>query len=87
MVNLYLIPGKLGAEALALAQEDKGAQVVLLQDGVYLDAAAFRNAQVYAIKWDADIRGLSHRLPASVKLISYHELVDLIVANKVINLT
>lgn len=87
MGNLYLIHKKSGAEALALAKEDTGALVVLLQDGVYLDISNFDNAQVYALKWDVDIRGLNHCLPPSVKLISYHDLVDLIVANKVVNLT
>mgnify|MGYP001559073143 FL=1 len=87
MANLYLIHKKSSAEALALAQEDKEALVVLLQDGVYLDVSSFNKAQVYAIKWDVDIRGLNQRIPGTVKLISYHDLVDLIVANKVVNLT
>lgn len=87
MGNLYLIHKQSSAEALALVQEDKEALVVLLQDGVYLDTSRFGKAQVYALKWDVDVRGLNQRMPAPVKLISYHELVDLIEANKVINLT
>ena len=87
MGNLYLIHKKSSAEALALAQEDREAVVVLLQDGVYLDISSFNKAQVYALKWDVDIRGLNQRVPNTVKLISYHDLVDLIVANKVVNLT
>lgn len=87
MTNLYLIHREPGKEALALCQEDKDAQVALLQDGVYTDVSEFGRARVYALKWDADHRGLTQRLPALVKLISYHDLVDLIVANKVINLT
>lgn len=87
MSNLYLIHNKSSAEALALAKDDREALVVLLQDGVYLDTSSFDKAQVYALKWDVDIRGLNQRIPASVKLISYHDLVDLIVANKVVNLT
>ena len=87
MGNLYLIHKKSSAEALALAQEDREAVVVLLQDGVYLDISSFNKAQVYALKWDVDIRGLNQRVPNTVKLISYHDLVDLMVANKVVNLT
>ncbi|MDO8637432.1 MAG: DsrH/TusB family sulfur metabolism protein [Dehalococcoidia bacterium] len=87
MANLYLIHKQSSAEALALAQEDKEALVVLLQDGVFLDVSGFNKTQVYAIKWDVDIRGLNQRTPSTVKLISYHDLVDLIVANKVVNLT
>ena len=84
---LYLIHREPGKEALALCQEDKEAQVVLLQDGVYPDVSAFGGARLYALKWDVDHRGLNQRLPASVQRISYHDLIDLIVANKVINLT
>lgn len=85
MANLYLVHRDPGKEALALCQEDSDGHVVLLQDGVYLDTSGFRVAQVYALKWDVEHRGLDQRMPPSVKLISYHDLVDLIVANKVVN--
>lgn len=87
MGNLYLISRKPGEEALAICQQDKDGQVVLLQDAVYLVADGFTGAQVYALKWDVDVRGLGQHLPPMVKLISYHELIDLILANKVVNLT
>ncbi len=88
MANLYLVDKPTGAEALALAQADAGAAVVLIQDGVYLDVAPLGAAgvKVYAVKRDVELRGLGNRLPASVKRIDYGELVDLIVANKVVNL-
>ncbi|MEE8473201.1 MAG: DsrH/TusB family sulfur metabolism protein [Dehalococcoidia bacterium] len=87
MANLYLIDKKAGPEALELAQADKGAQVVLIQDGVYLDAKAVNAAggKVYAVKRDVELRGLGGRLPSFAQQIDYGQLVDLILANKVIN--
>lgn len=87
MANLYLIDKKAGPEALELAQADKGAQVVLIQDGVYLDAQAVNAAggKVYAVKRDVELRGLGGRLPSFAQQIDYGQLVDLILANKVIN--
>jgi sulfur relay protein TusB/DsrH len=87
MANLYLIDKKAGPEALELAKDDKGAQVVLIQDGVYLDAKAVNAAggKVYAVKRDVELRGLGGRLPSFAQQIDYGQLVDLILANKVIN--
>jgi len=87
MANLYLVDKPSGKEALALAAADRGAQVVLLQDGVYLDPepAHRSGAQVYAVERDVQLRGLGGRLPSYVKRIDYGGLVDLIVAHKVIN--
>ena len=87
MANLYLVDKLAGPNALELAKADKGAKVVLIQDGVYLDAKAVSDAggTVYAIKRDLELRGLADKVPANVKAIDYGELVDLIVENKVIN--
>jgi sulfur relay protein TusB/DsrH len=85
MSNLYLMDKRTGPQALALAVADSGASVVLLQDGVYLDASSVRG-KVYAVKRDVELRGVASRLPGSVQLIDYGELVDLILANKVVNL-
>ncbi|MBI4288515.1 MAG: hypothetical protein HY671_08825 [Chloroflexi bacterium] len=86
MSNLYLLHKQIGKEALDMVRDDKDARVALFQDAVYMDAASLAPAAVYALKWDVDHRGLNQRIPAAVKLISYHELIDLIVDNKVINL-
>ena len=83
MANLYLIDKPAAEQAFELAKADKNAKVVLIQDGVYLDSKGLK--EVYAVKRDIDLRGLGTRVPASVKRIGYDELVDLIVANKVIN--
>jgi sulfur relay protein TusB/DsrH len=85
--NLYLIDQPFGGNALALAARDDEAIVVLIHDGVYLDASAPGKAgrPLYAVKRDVERRGLSKRLANGVKTIGFDELVDLIVAHKVVN--
>lgn len=89
MGNLYLIDKPFGANALPLAQEDAAAEIVLIQDGVYLDPRPLLNAgkTVHAVKRDVEKRGLQQRLAQGVQLIDYEQLVDLIAAHKVINFT
>ena len=87
MANLYLIDKPFADSALGLVREDSAAAVVLLQDGVYLSVEPVLAAgkKVYAIGRDVERRGLSGRISNSVRLIDYHQLVDLLLANKVLN--
>lgn len=87
MANLYLVDLPFGRNGLELAKADGDARVVLIQDGVYLDAAEVAQAggNVYAVEKDVAKRGLRDRLPAFVEVIDYGQLVDLIVEHKVIN--
>ena len=80
---LYLINLPYAAEGLDLAKRDGEAKVVLIEDGVYADASGM--SDVYAVKEDVEKRGVASRL-GNAKIIDYDELVDLIVANKVVNL-
>jgi len=87
MANLYLIDQPFGGNGLALAQHDDEAIIVLIQDGVNLDASTIVNGSrpVYAVKKDLERRGLNGAASRRVKPIDFGELVDLIVAHKVIN--
>lgn len=87
MANLYMLDQSSGKNGLHIAKNDDACEVVLLQDGVYLDVKPLMDskAKVYAVKDDVIKRGLQERLPNSIELIDYSKLVDLIVANKVIN--
>lgn len=87
MGNLYLVDQPFGSNGLALAARDEEAIVVLVQDGVYLDVSEPSKAgrPVYAVKRDVERRGLGNRLSDSVKSLEFGELVDLIVAHKVVN--
>lgn len=82
---LYLVDKHQGPEALAIAALDPEAQVVLIQDGVYLDTKPVADKTVYAVAEDAKRRGLVGELPSYVKLIDYGEVIDLVVANQVVN--
>jgi sulfur relay protein TusB/DsrH len=87
VADLYLIDRPIGENGINLALEDAEALAVLIQDGVYLDVRSLlkHDRRVFALRDDVDKRGLSGRLMKRVELISYGELVDLIVAHKVIN--
>ena len=79
---LYLINLPFAKTGLDLAKRDSDATIVLIEDGVYADASGFD--KVYAVKDDVEKRGVASRL-GGAKIIDYGELVDLIVANKVVN--
>ncbi len=87
MANLYMLDQSAGRNGLHLTKNDVGCQVVLLQNGVYLDVKPLIDSKVkvYAVEDDVIKRGLQDRLQSGVELIDYSKLVDLIVANKVIN--
>lgn len=87
MANLYLIDKPFAESALGLVQQDPDAEVVLLQDGVYLSGRASlgKAKRVYAVKRDVERRGLADTLGAGVRSIDYPELVDILFANKVLN--
>ena len=87
MANVYLIDKKFGDNSLRIAEQDKNAEIVLIQDGVYLDVKEIENSgnKVYAVKADVEKRGYNELLSKNIELIDYGKLVDLIFANKVIN--
>lgn len=79
---LYLINLPYAKVGLDVAKRDSEAKVVLIEDGVYADASGL--GEVYAVKEDVEKRGVASKL-GNAKIIEYGELVDLIVANKVVN--
>ena len=87
MANLYLINKPYGENGLKIAKLDTDAQVVLIQDGVYLNARHFvgSKVKVHVLKDDVLKRGLEDRFREDVDFINYDQLVELIVQNKVIN--
>jgi len=87
MANVYLVDKKFGDNSLKIAEQDKNAEIVLIQDGVYLDVKEIENSgnKVYAVKADVEKRGYNEMLSKNIELIDYGKLVDLILANKVVN--
>jgi tRNA 2-thiouridine synthesizing protein B len=82
---VYLVDKPQGQEALAIAALDDDAHIILIQDGVYLDTQSVADKAVYAVAEDVKRRGLVGRLPTHVKLIDYGEVIDLVLAHKVVN--
>jgi sulfur relay protein TusB/DsrH len=87
MANVYLIDKKFGNNSLRIAEQDKNAEIVLIQDGIYLDVKRNEDSgnKIYAVKDDVEKRGYNEILSKNIELIDYGKLVDLILANKVIN--
>jgi len=81
---LYLVDKPNGKIAAEVARLDDDAKIVLIKDGVYLDAATMPG-KVYAMEDDVKLRGLKERLAGKAETIDYPRLVDLIVSNKVAN--
>ncbi len=81
---VYLVDKPSGDLAAEVAKMDNDAKVVLIKDGVYLDPSTMPG-KVYAMEDDIEVRGLKERLAGKAESIDYPQLVDLIVANKVIN--
>jgi len=81
---LYLVDKPNGTIAAEVARLDDDAKIVLIKDGVYLDAATLPG-KVYAMEDDVELRGLKERLAGKAESIDYPRLVDLIVNNKVAN--
>jgi sulfur relay protein TusB/DsrH len=81
---LYLVDKPNGKIAAEVAGLDDDAKIVLIKDGVYLDAATMPG-KVYAMEDDVELRGLKERLAGKAESIDYRRLVDLIVSNKVAN--
>ncbi len=48
MANVYLIDKKFGNNSLRIAEQDKNAEIVLIQDGIYLDV---KKMKIPAIKF------------------------------------
>lgn len=81
---VYLVDKPNGAVAATVANMDNEAKIVLIKDGVYLDPSTM-SGKVYAMEDDVHVRGLKERLTGKVTTIGYPELVDMIVADKVVN--
>lgn len=68
-----------GKRGLALAA-NMGADVILIQNGVYLgkDKVQRFSGKTYALEEDRRMRGLKGAVPDKLETITYDELVDLL---------
>jgi sulfur relay protein TusB/DsrH len=85
---LYLLGTENGEFGMKLASEDPDATVVLIQDATFLALNGLEKfhdtTRVTALYEDADQRGLIGRLPETIRLIQYEELLELVIQENVV---
>jgi len=84
-MTVYLVDEQYLEIATAYARIEKDAQVVLLQDAVYAALSAKIPGNAFALRSDVSRRGLSDRVPKTVKVIDYPDLVQMMEKERVVN--
>ncbi len=75
---------------IASSNTDDEIAVCLLQNAVYLstkgkklcDALISQDKKIYAVEKDVNLRGLKDQIYPEVKLVSYGDVIDLVLAHK-----
>jgi tRNA 2-thiouridine synthesizing protein B len=70
---IYLIDKPMAEIAFRTAAGDEDAEIVLVQDGVFLDPDL--EVPTYAVRRDVEVRGVD--LPARIEPIDYDDVVEL----------
>ena len=84
-MTLYLVDEPHLEIATAYAKIEKGARMVLLQDAVYSALTGKVPGEAYALENDVARRGLGGRVPKSLRVIGYSELVQMMEKERVVN--
>jgi sulfur relay protein TusB/DsrH len=84
-MTVYLVDEPFLDIALAYASLDKDARIVLLQDAVYSAREGKFGGSVFVVEDDVSRRGLKSRLPSSVRIIGYPDLVRMMEEERVVN--
>jgi len=71
--------------AVSHASLDKEAHVVLIQDAVYPAMSGKVRGRAFALDVDVAKRGLNGKLPRSISIIGFSELVQMMEKEKVVN--
>ncbi|MDQ7821989.1 MAG: hypothetical protein RDV48_04260 [Candidatus Eremiobacteraeota bacterium] len=82
---LYILDKNYGENAVPYLMMDEEAKVLLIHDGLYLDAAKIQGKEVYVFESEVEERGLGAHLPETYKKISYAEAIDLFTTNSLFN--
>jgi sulfur relay protein TusB/DsrH len=69
--------------AISYAAKDEDPKIVLLQDAVYSASRVGGLSEVYVVEDDVTRRGL--KVPATVHMVSYNGLVQMMEEEKVVN--
>lgn len=84
-MTLYLVDETFLDIALSYSSQDKDAHIVLLQDAVYFAKEGKSGGQVFVVEDDVSRRGLKSKIPSSVRVIGYPDLVKMMEEERVIN--
>lgn len=85
VTTVYLVDEPFLDVALTYALKDTSAKIVLLQDAVYSPPGGDLPLKVFAVLADVARRGLNGKIPPSVSIIGYDELVKMMEDEKVVN--
>ncbi|MDG7001007.1 MAG: sulfurtransferase complex subunit TusB [Nitrososphaerota archaeon] len=70
---------------VALSYSSPDGRVVLLEDAVYAAVKGNVNGNVYVLGDDVERRGLKSKIPSTVRIITYTDLVKMMETEKVVN--
>ncbi|MDG6901406.1 MAG: hypothetical protein JRM80_05535 [Nitrososphaerota archaeon] len=84
-MTIYLVDEPYIDVAMAYASSDGEASLVLLQDAVYATQTGRVRGKAFALDLDVMRRGLAGRIPPSVTVIGYPELVQMMERDRVVN--
>ena len=70
---------------VALSYSNPDSSVVLLEDAVYAVVKGKVGENVYVLNEDVSRRGIKSKIPSSVHVISYTDLVKMMESDKVVN--
>ena len=85
-MTLYLISNSHNSCGLDIALKDPDASIVLMHDATFLimkvSELAKESSKICAIHEHAEKCGLLGRIPETIKLVHFEELIDMIAQNK-----
>ncbi len=84
-MTVYLVDEPFVNLAASFAAKDERARLVLLQDAVYSTRRVHSPRPVYVLDEDVSRRGLESKIPPSVQVVSYDQLVKMMEEEKVVN--
>lgn len=84
-MTVYLVSESFVEIASSFAARDNTARIVLLEDAVYAARTLRSERPVYVIDEDIARRGLATKIPPSVQVVTYDQLVKMMEEEKVVN--
>lgn len=84
-MTVYLVDEAFCDIAFSYASTDGNARIVLLEDAVYFALKGRLGRETYALVDDVNRRGLNSKVPSSLHLLTYDDLVQMMEKENVVN--